>query len=122
MQRNAVDRLDFGRTGKDRYAAHDEGIANHIVFIQRNSDDNPRFKAAAGTPDAHAAFLAQGIKGAVKLMDFRQPPNAIWQSQARAATVMSAVTISAPQLPGGGCALPGLRGLCSQGKRSATGE
>ena len=69
MQRNAVDRLDFGRTGKHRYAAHDEGIANHIVFIQRNSDDNPRFKAAAGTPDAHAAFLAQGIKGAVKLMD-----------------------------------------------------
>ena len=69
MQRNAVDRLDFGRTGKHRYAAHDEGIANHIVFIQRNSDENPRFKAAAGTPDAHAAFLAQGIKGAVKLMD-----------------------------------------------------
>ena len=52
MQQNAVDRLDFHRAGKDGHAAHDEGIADLIVFIQRNSDDNPRFEASAGTPDA----------------------------------------------------------------------
>lgn len=69
MQQNAVDRLDFHRAGKDGHAAHDEGIADLIVFIQRNSDDNPRFEASAGTPDAHTAFLAQGVKRAVKLMD-----------------------------------------------------
>jgi hypothetical protein len=28
-----------------------------IVFIQRNGDDDARFEASAGTPDAHAAFL-----------------------------------------------------------------
>lgn len=56
MQRNAVDRLDFGRAGKHRYAAHDEGIADLIVFIQRNSDDNPRFEASPERPTPTRPF------------------------------------------------------------------
>ena len=39
------------------------------MFIQYNGDHHARFKASAGTSDAHATFLTQGIKRAVELMD-----------------------------------------------------
>ena len=69
LQRNAVDCLDFHRPREDGHPAHDQGIADIIVFIQRNRDDDPRFETSAGPPDAHATFLAQGVKRAVKLVD-----------------------------------------------------
>lgn len=56
MQRNAVDRLNFGRTGKHRYAAHDEGIAHPVVFIQRNGNHHARLKAPPERPTPTRPF------------------------------------------------------------------
>jgi hypothetical protein len=49
-------------------------------------------KAPRGAADAHAALLAQAIKGAIERR-ICQPPKASWVSQAMAATVINAVTI-----------------------------
>ncbi|MNP45052.1 hypothetical protein D3C76_1389480 [compost metagenome] len=40
-----------------------------MIIVQRNGDNHPRFKAPAGAAHAHAAFLAEGVEGAVKAVD-----------------------------------------------------
>jgi hypothetical protein len=86
----------FLRTGENGEAFHQQRVANAVVIIDGDGDDGARLKAPGGAADAHAALLAQAIKGAIEAADL-PAAKASWVSQAMAATVINAVTIMSPE-------------------------